>query len=155
VTLYERIFRVSPGGCFLALGAWEDVVVSMAKAGWKGAWIQGSKATWPKWDWTWDVWKIQGELGADPHFVQTLDGHMVRAFTIQEVFNQYPGPYSAVLIDWPMMTRRLFHSPQIQLGRARVIVLPEDGHNEAVRKVAAENGYRFDDSMPDYCFMNW
>lgn len=155
MNLFERIQKVAPPGIFLAMGSWCDVVPSLAKAGWEGSWVLDPRAAWPEWDWTWKVNRIQAELGQDPHFVQTLEGHLVRAVTIQEIYLQFPGPYSCVLIDWPMMNRRLFHSAQVQLGRARVIVMPEDGHNEDSRKLAANQGYRFDDSMPDYCFMYW
>lgn len=153
--LSDRMTRVATGGCFLAIGAWDEVALRLAAAGWKGLWIQPHGTKWPKWDWTWDVWRMEAELSPDPHFAQTLAGHFVRGVTIQEVFNQFPGPYNAVLIDWPMLTRRLFHSPQVQLGKARMVVVPEDGHNEEVRRVAAANGYRFDDSLSDHCFMYW
>lgn len=153
--LSERILKGTPPGNFLALGSWCEVVPDLARAGWEGTWVMDPQAQWPVWDWLWKVNRIKADVGPDPHFVQTLEGHLVRAVTLQEIYQQFSGPYTAVLIDWPMMTRRLFHSPQVQLGRARVIVVPEDSHNEEVRKLAATQGYRFDDSMPDYCFMYW
>jgi hypothetical protein len=60
---------------------------------------------------------------------------------MERLFNQFPGPYSVISINWESMNRQLWESKPIQDHLPYVYILPEDGHNEGVLHRCWDRGY--------------
>ena len=139
MTILEYIASSMPGGQpgkFISLGQWSEDLDVLLNHGWKGV-----HAGWGCDRVSRDLEFISCDLGADPHFVRLLAGYWTKACTTQEIFNQFPGPYDVVWFDAPEQNRMLWYSDTGQACSPRIYVLPEDGHNEDVVKLACTRGY--------------
>jgi hypothetical protein len=137
--IYTHISRNMPGGVtgrFLALGDWSPTLDDLLDNGWSGVHVG------------WDARRVHGslesvqcELGVDPHFLRILDGYFVKCCTMSEVFNQFGGHYDVVWFDVPEKNRMLWYTATGQACSPRIYVMPDDGHNEDVIKLAIHRGY--------------
>lgn len=85
--------------------------------------------------------RIKAFLNNTDHLMPVFGGHYVQPLTIPHLFNQFPGPYGVISINWESMNRMLWEEKQIQDHLPYVYVLPEDGHNEGVMHLAWDRGY--------------
>lgn len=137
--IYDHIIKNMPGnvtGRFLALGDWHPVLEQLLNLGWIGTHVG------------YDAKRIHDsleslccEIGPDNHFLRMLEGYWVKCCTVEEVFNQFCGPYDLIWLDVPEKNRMLWYIRQIQDSRPRFYVMPEDQHNENVVKVGKDRGY--------------
>ena len=81
------------------------------------------------------------EVGPDSHFLRLLDGYWVKCCTVEEIFNQFSGPYDLIWLDIPEKNRMLWYTRQIQDSRPTFYVMPDDNHCENVIKVGKDRGY--------------
>lgn len=131
---------------FLVLGEWEEAWKPfVALGGWQGTVV----ASYDRRQVPPGVIWLDARLHQDPHFVQTMLGPWVKGVTVEEVFRQFPGPYSVIAIDVPMKTRQSWFDKSIQAAGPNLYLLPEDGHNEEVILAAQPRGYtaRVDDGV--------
>jgi hypothetical protein len=104
---------------------------------------------------------LVGQLGIDPGFSRVMQGYWTRAFTVREVFDRFVGPHHLIVMNTDSMDRTIWATEQVQASAPHVYVLPEDGHNEAVRELAAKRKYLCEeadgylvmshDGVHDYC----
>lgn len=137
--IYDHIVKNMPGkvtGRFLALGEWSSTLQDLLENGWSGVWA-GPNATQVR-D---NLESLRCEVGPDNHFLRLLDGWWVKCCTVEEIFNQFCGPYDLIWLDVPEKNRMLWYTRQIQDSQPRLYVLPEDNHNENVVKVGKDRGY--------------
>ena len=85
--------------------------------------------------------EIVGTLGTDPHFVKAFSGNWIRPILLADVFTQFQGAYSAIIIAGTGMDRTLWEDKHIFDTLPKVYILREDGHNEQVEKKATDMGY--------------
>lgn len=89
------------------------------------------------------VAEVVGALTDDPGFIRTVDGqHLVRGFTIREVFDRFGGPFKVFLINYPGRARSIWYSEQVQVSCPSMVVMLDDGHNEEVEFKAKFMGYK-------------
>lgn len=74
-----------------------------------------------------------GPLHRDAHFMKLVNGYWVRAITVEQIFRQWGFDYDLILIDYPDLNRHIWDECRKYVHAARMIVLPEDDHNEEVR----------------------
>lgn len=84
---------------------------------------------------------VRVEIGKDPHFIRMMDGHWVKAVTVKDVFDRFPGPYGIIHCDYEGMNRAIWWTDQVQDALPKAYVIPEDGHNEDVREKGRSRGY--------------
>lgn len=124
-------------GKFLMLGAWVDTCHSLIETGWSGVHV-GSDA---RNSVRGGLESIKAELGIDPHFIKLLEGYHVRSVTMQEIINQFPGPYDLIWLNMEEKNRMLWYTRQVQDAIPKIYMMPEDGHNEDVVTMAVDRGY--------------
>lgn len=141
--IYQHIVQntmpVSPKR-FLAIGDWSPVLDKLLReGGWSGVHADyNGMAAVRAHD---NLESIFCEVGPDNHFLRLLDGYWVKCCTVEEIFNQFSGPYDLIWLDITEKNRMLWYTRQIQDSRPTFYVLPEDNHNENVSKVGKDRGY--------------
>lgn len=85
--------------------------------------------------------RIRGQLSTDSGFRRVMSGGWVRVFTPREVFDQFAGPHHLISLNTGLMDRWIWDTAQVQASAPHVYLMPEDGHNEAVRELAAKRKY--------------
>ena len=84
---------------------------------------------------------IVATIATDPRIIKTLSKWWTRSLTVNEIYRQFPGPYSAIGAIDTNMDRELWYHPSIQASLPKVYMIGEDGHNEDVIRIARERGY--------------
>jgi len=84
---------------------------------------------------------IVATITTDPRIVKTLSKWWTRSLTVNEIYRQFPGPYSAIGALDTNMDRVLWYHQSIQASLPKVYMIGEDGHNEDVIRMARERGY--------------
>ena len=138
--IYQHIVQntvpISPKR-FLAIGEWSPVFQKLLENGWSGVHV-GYEADTVCFD---NLESIRCEVGPDNHFLHLLDGYWVKCCTVEEIFNQFSGPYDLIWLDIPEKNRMLWYTRQIQDSRPTFYVMPDDNHCENVIKVGKDRGY--------------
>ena len=86
--------------------------------------------------------QIFAHITSDPRLVQVLDKTWRKSLTIEEIFVQFPGPYKVVAAVETGWDRSVVYHKCILACGPKIIILGEDGHNEAVVDFYRGIGYR-------------
>jgi hypothetical protein len=133
--VYPRGFR----GQFLCFGETQKLSRYLMSLGWTGVSVYSQIE--PNYDIRPQEKVIVGEVGPDSHFVLTLDDYWVKAFTVKEIFNQFPGPYHLIFMSNTGRDRELWYTDSVQSALPASYILAEDGHNEDVIRLGIDRGY--------------
>lgn len=89
---------------------------------------------------------IHTALGPDPHFHRHVNGYMVRQAAVREIFHQFGGRWTLIVINWPGLNRMIFFDKRVcsflyREGPLERMVMADDGHNEDAVLYAVERGF--------------
>lgn len=132
--------RVPTGFKYMAVGhLLPDLEQALDRQGIKGIGIREPHATT---HFTAET-EIRGTLTENYSLAQQAgQSYLEPALPLFSVFTAYAGPFGVFLIDYEARTRMVYYSPQVMASVPFIIVMPEDGHNEEVRKSASVRDYQ-------------
>lgn len=141
-----NIANMLPGnGRFLMLGFNLSLFEMLRERGWEGIMVfpPGTlKRPIDDRDFDGKIMLLEGWLQPEGHIVRMVDGVWIKPITVADIFDQFGSkPFSLIAISEPMIIRKLWETPQVQVHMPRFHLLKDDGWNQPVEAKAPSLGY--------------
>jgi len=130
-------------GKFLALGEWPEVTNALAADGWEGVVVDHLADSFAEnRDTSKPVIYVHGPLAMAPHYIDVDSNYKMRAVTMREILDAFPGPFHVLVVNVPGLGKDLSTSDEVWASWPRVLCVRSEGREQEVINLTAAHSYK-------------
>lgn len=131
-------------GQFLALGEWPDVTNDLAAAGWEGVVVdhRADGFSIADRDTSKPTIYIHGPVAMAPHYIEVEYNYKMRAVTLREMLETFPGPFDVLIVNVPGLGKDLSTCAEVWVSWPRVLCVRSEGREQEIVNLASAHSYK-------------